>query len=220
MLRLDVGRPRRPSSTAVRIARSSWSGSSSAEGSEMSKPSRSRFPTRSRYAGHRRSRLAVERRAARSRVAAGIAVRGEQLLRLGSARDAAISRSSSADAPAETGDAPRISPSSSAGGSPVQSPTWARKSPGRDDRARGVAHVLRDHRRVVVAAAAEVLDELVVRERVRVDRLELAMLRDRRRLGRLVPLAELLAPQLAGEDLLRAREPLRDLLLGSRQHLL
>ena len=44
------------------------------------------------------------------------------------------------------------------------------------------------------------------------------MLRDRGRLVGLVPLAQLLAPELAGEDLLRPREALRDLLLGSRQH--
>ena len=46
---LDVATPRpRRLATAVRIDRSSASGSSSAEGSEMSKPSRSRLPTRSR----------------------------------------------------------------------------------------------------------------------------------------------------------------------------
>jgi hypothetical protein len=42
---------------------------------------------------------------------------------------AAIIPSSSAEAPADTGAEPRINPSSSAVGSPVQSPTCARKSP-------------------------------------------------------------------------------------------
>ena len=42
---------------------------------------------------------------------------------------AAMSRSSSSDAPADTGAAPRIMPSSSAGGRPVQSPRCARRSP-------------------------------------------------------------------------------------------
>ena len=39
-------------------------------------------------------------------------------------------------------------------GEPVQSPTWARKSPVGIIAAGGVAHVLGDHRGVVVAAAA------------------------------------------------------------------
>jgi hypothetical protein len=60
---------------------------------------------------------------------------------------------------------------------------------------------LRDHRGVVVAAAPEIPDELVGRERIGVDRLQLAVLGDRGRLARFVPLAELLAPELAGEDL-------------------
>ncbi len=42
---------------------------------------------------------------------------------------AAISRSSSADPPADTEAEPRMRPSSSAGWSPVQSPTCTRKSP-------------------------------------------------------------------------------------------
>ena len=47
---------------------------------------------------------------------------------------------------------------------------------GRDHRAGGVAHVLRDHRRVVVAAAPEVRGQLVVGERVGIDGLDLAVL--------------------------------------------
>ena len=73
---------------------------------------------------------------------------------------------------------------------------------------------------MVVAAAAEVRLQLVVRERVRVDRLELAMRRDRRRLGDVVPLVQLLTPELAVEHLVRAREALRDLLVRRRQHAL
>ena len=127
---LDVRGLRRPSpSTATRIARSSASGSSSAQGSEMSKPSRSRYPTRSRYAGHGRAGVAVERRAARRARCPGRRPTSSSSCAPGPAAIAAISRSSSADAPADTGAVPRIRPSSSAGGRPVQSPTCARKSP-------------------------------------------------------------------------------------------
>ena len=69
----------------------------------------------------------------------------------------------------------------------------------------GEAHVLVHHLPVVVAAPFEVRRELGVRERVGVDGLELAVPRDRRRLRDLVPLPELLAPDLAGPDLLGAR---------------
>ena len=58
-----------------------------------------------------------------------------------------------------------------------------------DDRRAGVAHVLVDHLHVVVAAAREVCDQLLVGERVRVDRLQLLVGRDRGRLEGLVPLA-------------------------------
>ena len=58
-----------------------------------------------------------------------------------------------------------------------------------DDRRARVAHVLVDHLHVVVAAAREVRDQLLVGERVRVDRLQLLVGRDRGRLEGLVPLA-------------------------------
>ena len=89
----------------------------------------------------------------------------------------------------------------------------------RQHRAGGEAHVLGDHLGVVLGAAPEVGDELVVGERVGVDRLDVAMRGDRGRLGRLVPFAQLLAPELVGPDLLGAREALGDLLVGRGLHL-
>ena len=89
-----------------------------------------------------------------------------------SRRSAARAR---ADAPADTGAAPRIRPSSSAGGRPVQSPTCARKSPVGTIAAAVKRMCWVDHRRVVVAAARQVRDQLVVGERVGVDRLQLAV---------------------------------------------
>ena len=79
-------------------------------------------------------------------------------------------------------------------------------------------HVLEDHLRVVLATAGQVRDQTVVGEGVGVDRLQLAMDPDRGRLERLVPLAQLLAPDLALPHLLGAREALRDLVLGCRVH--
>ena len=58
------------------------------------------------------------------------------------------------------------------------------------------AHVLRHHRRMVVAAARQIGDQFGVGERVRIDRLQFPMLGDRRGLVRLVPVAQLLAPEL------------------------
>ena len=108
-------------------------------------------------AGHGRARVAVERaqrarapRRDRRPTRAAACARG--ILRR-SRRSAARAR---ADAPADTGDAPRIRPSSSAGGRPVQSPTCARKSPVGTIAARREAHVLVDHLGVVVAAARQV----------------------------------------------------------------
>ena len=79
-------------------------------------------------------------------------------------------------------------------------------------------HVLEDHLRVVLATAGQVRDQTVVGEGVGVDRLQLAMDPDRSRLERLVPLAQLVAPDLALPHLLGAREALRDLVLGCRMH--
>ena len=69
---------------------------------------------------------------------------------------------------------PRSIPSSSAGGTSVHS-RMREQITGREQRRAGEAHVLVDHLGVPVAAARQVLDELVVGERVGVDRLQLAM---------------------------------------------
>ncbi len=65
------------------------------------------------------------------------------------------------------------------------------------------------------AAARDVRDEFLVGEGVGIDRLELAVLRDGGWLVGLVPLAQLLTPELSGQHLLGALEALRDLRLRS-----
>ena len=67
---------------------------------------------------------------------------------------------------------------------------------GGNDRGRRVAHVLGQHRGVVVAAALQVPGQVVVAEGVRVHRLDLPVGRDRRRLHGVVPLLQLLPPEL------------------------
>ena len=80
-----------------------------------------------------------------------------------------------------------------------------------DHRRAGEAHVLIDHLHVPVPAPAQVLDQLGVGESVGVDRLQLAVRLDRLRLADLVPLAQLLPPDLLLEDLLGALQPGRHL---------
>ena len=59
----------------------------------------------------------------------GVAVGCEGLARRGVPANAAFRRAISSEPPADTSAVPRIRPSSSECGRPVQSPTWARKSP-------------------------------------------------------------------------------------------
>ena len=73
-----------------------------------------------------------------------------------SSAKAAISRSSSLEAPADTGAAPRIIPSTSDGGTPVQSTEVGEQVADREHRRAGEAHVLVDHLRVVIAAFRQV----------------------------------------------------------------
>jgi len=61
-----------------------------------------------------------------------------------------------------------------------------------------MAHVLRDHRRVVVAAAREIVGQFLVGQRVRVNRLDRPVRGDPRRLDRRVPIVELLPASGAG----------------------
>ena len=115
MLRLDVGLLERRPSTAVRIARSSASGSSSAERLGDVEAVEEPVADEVEVAGHRRAHVAVERaqrledarRDRRRRRAARCAA--------GSWRSPRSAAASSADAPADTGEAPRMRPSSSAG---------------------------------------------------------------------------------------------------------
>ena len=86
----------------------------------------------------------------------------------------------------------------------------------RHQRRRGEAHVLGDHRCVVVGATPEVCDELLVSKAVGVDRLQLPVHRDRGRLDHVVPFAQLLPPQLPLEQLLRTGDPRRSLCLRDR----
>ena len=163
----------------------------------------------------RRAHLAVAR-AQRVEDAAGIGVGREQLLR------GRVGRHRGPQPLELVGGARR-----DGRGAAQQAEQLGRREPGpvadvreevaRRDRRRGrEAHVLEDHLGVVVAAAREVLDQLAVRQRVGIDRLELAVLADRRRLGALVPLAQLLAPQLALEHLLGPLEARRELVLRQR----
>ena len=79
-------------------------------------------------AGDRRACFAAERAQAREHLR-GVAVGFEELAGSGSLANASFRRSISSEPPADTSAEPRIRPSSSDGGRPVQSPTWARKSP-------------------------------------------------------------------------------------------
>src|SRR5258706_12156085 len=71
----------------------------------------------------------------------------------------------------------------------------------REHGAAGEAHVLRDHGRMVVAAARQKGDQLRVGESGCIDGLQLPVRGDGGRLVLLVPVAKLLAPELLREDL-------------------
>ena len=83
--------------------------------------------------------------------------------------------------------------------------------PGRQHRRCREAHMLGDHRGVMVAAAFEMDDQLLVGEPIRIDGLQRPVRLDRGRLGGLVPLAHLLAPKSPLEDFFSALETRRDL---------
>ena len=71
--------------------------------------------------------------------------------------------------------------------------------------------MLVDHLDVVIAAAGQVLSQLPVGQLLGVERLESAVRPDRLGLERLIPLPELVAPELLVEHLLRPRKALRRL---------
>ena len=88
---------------------------------------------------------------------------------------------------------------------------------GRENGTGGEAHMLRDHRRMVVAAACQIGCEFHIRQGVWIDGLQLALRGDRGWLVLFIPLGELLAPEFLREDLFGALEALRELSLRSRQ---
>ena len=102
----------------------------------------------------RRSRPAASRSCAST--SAGIAVGLRAAPSPRGRRRSSSARSSSSEPPADTAAGPRSSPRSSACGTPVQAPDVREEVTGRDHRPGGEAHVLVDHRRVVVVAAREV----------------------------------------------------------------
>ncbi len=91
--------------------------------------------------------------------------------------------------------------------------------PGWEQGTGGEAHVLGEHVRMVVAAAAQIDDQLRVGEGVRMDRLQLTVRGDGGRFALVVPIAQLLPPDLLGEDLFGAPKALGDFGFRSRQHL-
>ena len=154
---------------ACGCARSSASGSSSAVGSAMSKPSIEAVADQIEIGGDRGAGLAVQRAQALEQPAPGR--RRTRAARVPRRRW----RRPASGAPSRRSRRPTLPPCRASGpaartcGSPVQSPAWARKSPVGQHRAGGEAHVLRDHRRMVVAAALQVGDQLGIR-RARRDR--------------------------------------------------
>ena len=81
-------------------------------------------------------------------------------------------------------------------------PDVGEEIPGRQHGTGGKAHVLRDHRRMVVAAARQIGDEFRVGEGVRIDGLQLPVHGNRGWFAVLVPIAKLLPPELLLKDLL------------------
>ena len=78
-------------------------------------------------------------------------------------------------APPEIREAPRIRPSSFTVGRPVHCARVDEEVARGDDRGAGERHVLPDHRDVVVAAAAQVLHQLLVAQRIGIHRLDLVV---------------------------------------------
>ena len=85
-------------------------------------------------------------------------------------------------------------------------------------RRRREAHMLGNHRAMMVAAALELDNQLLIGEPVRVDGLQRPVRLDRGRLGRLIPFAHLLAPKFSFENFFSALETRRDFGLSDRQH--
>src|ERR1044071_1371689 len=78
------------------------------------------------------------------------------------------------------------------------------------------AHVLGNHRRMVIAAPFQIGHQLCVGQRVKVDGLQLPVCRDGRGFAFFVPIAKLLAPELLRENLFRALKTVGDFAL--RRH--
>ena len=137
----------------------------------------------------------------------------------GSLANARFRRSISSEPPADTSAEPRIRPSSSDVRQARPVPNVCEEVPGREHGTGGEAHVLGDHRRMVVAAALQIGDQLRVGEGVRIDGLQLPVRGDGGRFAILVPVAKLLPPELLREDLFGALKALGDFGLRGRQHL-
>ena len=98
-------------------------------------------------------------------------------------------------------------------------PNVCEEVPGWDHGTGGEAHVLGDHGRMVVAAARQIGDQLRVGEGVGIDGLNLPVRGNGGGLAILVPVAQLLPPQLLREDLFSALKAFGDVGVRSRQHL-
>src|SRR5258706_15250949 len=99
-------------------------------------------------------------------------------------------------------------------------PNVCKEVSGRQHGTSGEAHVLCDHRRMVVATACQIGDQLGVREGVWIHGLQLPVFRNGDRFAVRVPVEKLLSPKLVRKDLLGTREALGDLRGRHRQHLI
>ena len=164
-----------------------------------------------------RSALGSRRR--RSSRAPGSSSESRAWRAAGSARYAATRAACWGEPPPEIRDAPRIRPSSFTVGRPVHCARVDEEVTRGDDRGAGEGHVLPDHRGVVVAAAAQVVHQLLVAQRVGIDRLDLVVGLHGGRLANLVPLLRLVAPQLALEHVRGALDAVGEGLGRHRHHL-
>jgi hypothetical protein len=82
------------------------------------------------------------------------------------------------------------------------------------------AHVLGNHLRMVVSTTRQLCDQVLVGQLVGIDRLQLAVSLDRGRLDRLIPVTELLSPELPLEHFFRTLVALRDVAFRRRPHCL
>ena len=183
----------------------------------MSKPSSSRHPTRSRYCVQRGADFAVERPQGVEHLT-WIAVRLEQLASrriVGDRSDEPLKlvRCTRRHGRRTAQHAERVGRRDTGPVLEVR-----QQVSDRQHRRGGETHVLVDHLAVMIAASGQVRDQLGVGERVGIDRLELAVRRDRGGLGGLVPLAKLLAPDLLLEHLVGTLEATRDLVVSDEMH--